>query len=95
MSENTIRITPAEARAHAAEIETNAEIVRREVDCISQEIEKLRPTFLGEAADAFMKDFATARGDMEQWDDIVRQFSDLLRITADSFEQTDRKLATH
>ncbi|MCX7976567.1 MAG: WXG100 family type VII secretion target [Bellilinea sp.] len=95
MGAYTIRLTPQELRQHASEIETNAEIVRREVDRISQEIEKLRPTFLGQAADAFMKEFAAARTDMEQWDDIVRQFSDLLRNTANTIEAKDRQLSGH
>lgn len=89
---DTIRLTPPELRAHASEIETNAEIVRREVDRISQEIEKLRPTFLGQAATKFMKDFSEARSNMEQWDDIVRQFSDLLRVTADKLQSLDNQL---
>jgi len=89
-----IKLTPTELRQHASEIETNAEIVRKEVDRITQEIDKLRPTFIGQAATKFMKDFAASRSDMEQWDDIVRQFSDLLRTTANVMEKTDTSLGS-
>jgi len=90
MADYTIRLTPPELRSRAAEIESNAEIVRREVDRISQEIDRLRPTFVGQAASKFMKDFSAARDDMEKWDDIVRQFSDLLRTAATNLEGVDR-----
>lgn len=94
MSEYTIRLTPADLRKRASEIETNAEIVRREVDRISQEVDRLRPTFVGQAANKFMKDFSTARSDMEQWDDIVRKFSDLLRTAANNLEKKDQQLGS-
>lgn len=91
MSDYIIRATPQELRQRAGEIESNAETVRREVDRISQEIDKLRPTFVGHAATKFLKDYTTARTDMENWDDVVRQFADLLRQTAANLETIDQK----
>ncbi len=86
----TIRLTPAELRSRAQEIEDNANKVRGEVQKIMDEVNRLRPTFLGESASKFMGEFNSARSDMEQWDDVVKQFADLLRVAANNLEGADR-----
>ncbi len=85
----TIRLTPAELRSRAQEIEDNANKVRAEVQKIGDEVSRLRPTFLGESASKFMGEFNSARSEMEQWDDIVKQFADLLRVAAANLENAD------
>lgn len=90
MSSYTIRLTPPELRNRAQEIEDNANKVRGEVQKIVEEVNRLRPTFLGESASKFMNEFNSARSDMEQWDDIVKQFADLLRMAANNLEKADR-----
>jgi WXG100 family type VII secretion target len=86
----TIRLTPVELRSRAQEIEDNANKVRGEVQKIVDEVNSLRPTFLGESASKFMGEFNSARSDMEQWDDVVKQFADLLRVAASNLEGADR-----
>lgn len=86
----TIHLTAAELRRCAQEIEDNANKVCSEVQKIENEVTRLRSTFLGESASKFMGEFNSARSDMEQWDDIVKQFADLLRIAADNLEKADR-----
>lgn len=90
MDSYTIRLTPTELRTRAQEIEDNANKVRGEVQKIMDEVNRLRPTFLGESANKFMGEFNSARSDMEQWDDVVKQFADLLRIAANNLENADR-----
>ena len=86
----TIRLTASELRSRAQEIDDNATKVRGEVQKIEDEIGRLRPTFLGESANKFMNEFNSARSDMDQWDDIVKQFADLLRIAAANLEKADQ-----
>jgi WXG100 family type VII secretion target len=86
----TIHLTPPDLRQKASNIENNASIVEREVDAIEQLVNKLRPTFLGETASDFFKDFDAALQDMEQWDDIVRSFAVEIRDAADKLEAADR-----
>jgi len=50
----------------------------------------LRPTFLGEIAAAFFKEFDSSKAKMEQWDDIMRSFSVEIRDPANKLEAADR-----
>jgi len=86
----TIRLTPAELRAKADNIDQNAETVKKEVSEIMALVNKLRPTFLGETASVFFKEFDSAVRDMEQWDDIVRKFSVEIRDAANKLERADK-----
>lgn len=86
----TIRLTPPELRQKAANIDTNAATVQREVNAITQIVSRLRSTFLGETAATFFKEFETARQGMEQWDDIVKSFATEIREAANKLEAADR-----
>lgn len=86
----TIRLTPPELKAKADDINRNAEIVKREVETIKGLVGKLRPTFLGETASSFFKEFDSALRDMEQWDDIVRSFAAEITDAATKLERADR-----
>ncbi len=90
MAGYTIRLTPSDLRSRASEIQRNSEIVKREVEEITRLLDSLKPTFLGESAAAFFKDFANAKGDMDNWDDIVRSFSTELNEAANRLEAADR-----
>ena len=91
MSDYTIRLRPADLRQRADEIERNANIVRKEVETIETEVTSLKPTFMGTTATKFLTEFGNARSEMEQWDDIVKQFADLLRVAANNLEKADRQ----
>lgn len=86
----TIRLTPPELRQKAANIDNNASIVQREVSSIEQIVNRLRPTFLGETASVFFKEFDSALQSMQQWDDIVRSFATEIREAATKLEAADR-----
>jgi|SaaInl7_150m_RNA_FD_contig_21_638294_length_308_multi_10_in_0_out_0_1 WXG100 family type VII secretion target len=86
----TIRVTPEELRQKAEEIENHARLVQKEVENTESQVSSLKPTFLGESAETFFQDFNKSRGDMAQWDDIVRQFAILLRQAADNLQIADR-----
>jgi len=86
----TIRLTPPELRNKASNIDNNAAIVQREVAAIEQIVNRLRPTFLGETASSFFKEFNTALSNMQQWDDIVRSFATEIREAANKLEAADR-----
>jgi len=87
----TIRLTPPALRQKASDIENNAAIVEKEVNAIEQLVNRLRPTFLGETASTFFKEFDSALRNMEQWDDIVRSFSTEIREAANKLESADRR----
>jgi WXG100 family type VII secretion target len=89
MSDYTIRATPAELLQRAAEIESNADLVRKEVEKISQEIDNLRPTFIGQSASHFLKEFENSRSDMENWDKLVRSFASLIQAAAINLDKAD------
>lgn len=86
----TIRVTPPELRKKADYIDSNAEIVKKEADAIAQIINRLRPTFLGETASAFFKEFDSAMMSADQWNDIVRSFATEIREAAKKLESADR-----
>lgn len=86
----TIRLTPPELRQKASNIDNNASIVQREVSSIEQIVSRLRPTFLGETASVFFKEFDSALQNMQQWDDIVRSFATEIREAANKLEAADR-----
>lgn len=86
----TIRLTPPELRSKADGIDRNAEIVKKEVSSIVALVNKLRPTFLGETASVFFKEFDAACRDMEQWDDVVRSFATEIRDAANKLEKADK-----
>lgn len=90
MSSYTIRLTPAQLRGKAGEIESNARVVEQEVNAVDALVNTLRPTFLGETAAEFFRDFAQARGNMERWDDVVRSFAEEIREAANRLEAADR-----
>jgi len=85
-----IRLTPPELRQKASNIDSNAAIVQSEVNAIEQIISRLRPTFLGETASVFFKEFDASKVKMEQWNDIVRSFSVEIRDVANKLEAADR-----
>lgn len=85
----TIRLTPAELRKYADDIEANAEIVRREINATTEEVNTLRPTFVGQSASRFFKDFDSAQNDMRTWDETVLSFAQLLRQAATNLEKAD------
>jgi WXG100 family type VII secretion target len=86
---HTIRLTPADIRRRAENIEQNAATVRREVENIQALLDGLRPTFLGNKSSKFFKAFDRERTAMSQWDDIVRSFADELRAVATRMERAD------
>jgi WXG100 family type VII secretion target len=86
----TIRLTPPELRQKADSIDQNAKIVQKEVAEIKALVNRLRPTFLGETAGAFFKEFDAACQDMDQWDDVVRTFAVEIREAANKLESADR-----
>jgi len=86
----TIRLTPPELRNKASNIDNNAAVFQREVRAIEQIVKRLRPTFLGETASSFFKEFNTALSNMQQWDDIVRSFATEIREAANKLEAADR-----
>ncbi|MCC6500908.1 MAG: WXG100 family type VII secretion target [Anaerolineales bacterium] len=86
----TIRLTPPELRQKASTIDDNASIVQKEVTDIKALVNRLRPTFLGETASAFFKEFDAACQDMERWDDIVRAFAAEIREAANKLEGADK-----
>lgn len=86
----TIRLTPPELRQKASNIDDNATIVQSEVNAIEQIIARLRPTFLGESASAFFKEFDASIAKIAQWDDIARSFSVEIRDAANKLEAADR-----
>lgn len=85
----TIRLTVQELRSRAETISSNATTVSREVEAIAQIIDSLRPTFIGNKAARFFKEFDAARNDMTQWSSIVNSFAEELRETASVMEKTD------
>jgi len=86
----TIRLTPPDLRQKAANIDNNASIVQHEVSSIEQIVNRLRPTFLGETAAVFFKEFDAAIQNTQQWDDIVRTFATEIREAANKLEAADR-----
>ena len=90
MAGYTIRLTPPDLRSRASEIQRNSEIVKREVEEITHLLDSLKPTFLGESAAAFFRDFTKAKGDMDNWDDIVKSFATELNEAANRLEAADR-----
>ncbi len=87
----TIRLTPPDLRNRADVISNNAGTVAREVEAIAQIIDSLRPTFLGNRASNFFKEFDAARGDMEQWSKLVNSFAEELRAAANRLESADNQ----
>ena len=87
----TIRLTPAQLRQKADTIEQNANTVKKDVNDVEGMVSRLRPTFLGQTASAFFKQFDTASQDMNQWDQIVRSFALELREAANKLEAADNQ----
>ncbi len=85
----TIKLTPANLIQKASNIETNAATVQREVDAVSELVNRLRHTFLGETASSFFKEYDSALNDMKSWDDIVRSFSTEIRDAANKLQAAD------
>jgi WXG100 family type VII secretion target len=86
-----IRVTPSELRRRAKVINQNADDVKRDVDKINELVDGLRPTFIGNRASKFFKEFDSVRGNMQKWDDIIRSFAEQLERKARDFEIADRQ----
>lgn len=86
----TIKVTVAEARAAAAEIEREAGTIKKDVAAIQQIVDTLRKTFLGERAAQFFSSFTQARQQMDQWDDIVRSFAAEITEAANRYQAADK-----
>jgi len=87
----TIKLTPAVLIQKANNIDTNAATVQREVDAITELVHRLRPTFLGETASTFFKEYDSALNNMKTWDDIVRSFSVEIRDAANKLNAADQR----
>ena len=90
MSSYTIRLTPAQLRSKAQNIESNAKTVQTQVSAIGDLVGQLQATFLGDTASKFFKEFNQARDNMERWDDVVRSFATEINEAARKLEQADR-----
>ena len=90
MSAYEIKLTPPDCRNRADIISNNASTVAKEIAAITQIVDSLRPTFIGQKAGRFFKEFDTARGDMESWSKIVNSFAEELRAIATRLENADR-----
>lgn len=95
MSNYKILATPVQLRQKASDIEQNAETVKKEIAQIIGLVSGLRPTFLGETATQFFKQFDSSIKNMEQWDDVVRSFAQEIREAANAIENADNKGIRH
>lgn len=91
MTSKIIIATPPQLRQKASEIERNADIVKKEIANIITLVNTLRPTFLGETASQFFKQFDSSVQNMEQWDDIVRSFASEIQDAANTLEKADKQ----
>ena len=86
-----IRVTPSELRKSAQIIRQNADDVKKDISAITALVDGLRPTFIGNRASNFFREFDNARGSMQRWDDIIRSFSSQLERKARDFEIADNQ----
>lgn len=86
-----IRVPPSTLRSRAGSIEEAAAGIQREVKQARQVIDALRPTFIGNRASNFFKDFDNAYASMEKWDDVVRSYAAELRQIANVIETVDNR----
>jgi WXG100 family type VII secretion target len=86
-----IEADPGMLFSSADTIETNAEIIRKEVNNVQMLLEPIRQSFLGNSADKFFRQYDQAYEEMQQWDDIVRSFADELRTAATRLRAADNQ----
>lgn len=91
MNSYSIKATPTQLRQKASDIEKNAQIVKKEIAQIIDLVNKMRPTFLGETASQFFKEFDSSVKNMDKWDDIVQSFAIEIRDAANALEKADRQ----
>lgn len=85
-----IKANIVDVRSAATEIETQATVVRNEVQQIADLLATLRQTFLGDRAADFFQKFDQAHQQMGQWDELVRSFANELNEAAARYDAADR-----
>jgi WXG100 family type VII secretion target len=84
-----IKANIAEVLSSATEIETQAGLIRTEVQQMSDAIATLRQTFLGNRAADFFSKYDQYADIMDQWDDLVLSFAEELREAAARYDAAD------
>jgi len=77
-----MRLTPADIRQRAENIEHNAATVRWEVENLQTLLAGLLPSFSGNRSSSFSRAFERERTTISQWEQIVRCFAEELRAVA-------------
>lgn len=90
-----IRVTPAELRRIADSIDRSARVVEDRVSATGQIIGPLiqNGVFRGNLASSLMTGYEQTRPTMEKWPHDMRNFSAMLRLAADKFEEADQQHA--
>lgn len=84
-----IKANIAEVLSAASEIETQAGIIRNEVQQLTDAVATLRQTFLGNRAADFFSNYDQYSEYMQQWDDLVLSFAAELQEAAARYNAAD------
>lgn len=86
----TIQAEITQLRSGAKTLEAQADIIKARIQDIDNEIAPLRASFIGTRAQGFFTKYESDKADMDQWDDLVRSFSQLLAQIATDLQNADQ-----
>ncbi len=89
-----MRLTPEQVRARAAEYKTKAEEVQDVIDYLTQVMARLRDDFDADSAMAFEEKYLELKPGLETGQRNISWMSNACTVMADTFETTDRELAS-
>lgn len=85
-----IKANLVDVRNSASEIETQAGIIRNEVQQIADALNTLKQTFLGNRAGDFFQKFDQGHQQMQEWDKLVLSFAQELQEAAARYQAADQ-----
>lgn len=85
-----IKANIVDVRSAAGEIESQAGIIRNEVQQIADALASLKQSFLGNRAGDFFQKFDTGHQQMQEWDKLVLSFANELNEAATRYTAADQ-----
>ena len=89
-----ISLTPDELRQRAQQYSNEADKVNQTITTMGNLLNQLQNEWKGEASQAYAERYNELKPNFDKMEELIREISQALNTSADTYEQTDQSLAS-
>ena len=89
-----ISLTPDELRQRAQQYSAEADKVNQVIQTMGNLLNQLQNEWKGEASQAYAERYNELKPSFDKMEELIREISQALNTSADTYEQTDQNLAS-